>query len=350
MSENNNGVITDIKIIDDKTYIVLENNCLYRGGGGQPPDKGYIVGKDFKAVLKNVENIDVRNYWLVESNKEITIGDVEIFIDELWRFELSQQHTAQHIVSGFALSLFGWVTDGFTIFDDYSKIEFLSADDDEEKYKILEQKTNEAIIKSIPVKIFETDGSLETRKKIDKDIIRVVEIGDIDRCPCGGTHVENTSQLGGFCIISFERKNSKCMKVEFSSGLRSGRILKEFYNREAILRKKLTGEISERIDELLKENSNFIKKERTLIELLSKNISDKDGIVELRDLPISNNDLKYLSSLLSKRGLNSTLVNNEGYFSISGDNSEALFEKIKLEGAVGGGKGIITGKLNIFKE
>ena len=350
MSDNNIGLIKDIKNVNGKSYILLENTCLYTGGGGQPSDRGYIIGDGFKAYLKNVEKIEGMDYWQVESDKVIKIGEVDIFFDNLWRYELSQQHTAQHIISGFALSIYGWVTDGFTIFDDYSKIEFLSADDDEEKYKILEQKTNEAIIKSIPVKIYETDGSIETRKKIDKDIIRVVEIGDIDRCPCGGTHVENTSQLGGFCIIGFERKNSKCMKVEFSSGLRSGRILKEFYNREAILRKKLTGEISERIDELLKENSNFIKKERTLIELLSKNISDKDGVVELRDLPISNNDLKYLSSLLSKRGLNSILINNEGYFSISGDNSEALFEKIKLEGAVGGGKGIITGKLNILKE
>jgi len=350
MSEKNIGLIKEIKKIEDKRYILLENSCLYNGGGGQPSDRGYLVGNGFKANLKNVENIEGANYWLVESDKEISTGNVEIFIDELWRFELSQQHTVQHIVSGFALSLFGWVTDGFTIFDDYSKIEFLSADDDADKYKILEQKTNEAIVKSIPIKIYETSENIETRKKIDRDILRIVEIGDIDKCPCGGTHVENTSQIGGFSILNFERKNSKCMKITFSSGLRLGRKLREFYDREAVLRKKLTGEISERIDEILKLNNDYIKNEKLLIELLAENISSENNLVELRKLPIDHKQLKYLSILLSERRLNSVLINTEGYFSISGDDSETLFEKLKLEGAIGGGKGIITGKLNILKE
>jgi alanyl-tRNA synthetase len=34
------------------------------------------------------------------------------------------------------------------------------------------------------------------------DAIRIVRIGDYDSCPCIGPHVENTSQIGRFKIIS----------------------------------------------------------------------------------------------------------------------------------------------------
>jgi Ser-tRNA(Ala) deacylase AlaX len=34
------------------------------------------------------------------------------------------------------------------------------------------------------------------------DIIRIIKVGDYDSCPCIGKHVSNTSEIGGFRIIS----------------------------------------------------------------------------------------------------------------------------------------------------
>jgi len=51
--------------------------------------------------------------------------EVDVVIDELWRLEVSQQHTAQHIFSALAEQLYGWPSEGFAIFEDESKLNFL---------------------------------------------------------------------------------------------------------------------------------------------------------------------------------------------------------------------------------
>jgi len=76
--------------------------------------------------------------------------EVDVVIDELWRLEVSQQHTAQHIFSALAEQLYGWPSEGFAIFEDESKIELLGADEDPEKYAQLERQVNEVILRANP--------------------------------------------------------------------------------------------------------------------------------------------------------------------------------------------------------
>src|SRR5262249_51238445 len=50
--------------------------------------------------------------------------------------------------------------------------------------------------------------------------IRVIEVGDFDVTPCGGTHCTHTAQVGLFRIVGTERYKGKT-RIAFSAGRRS---------------------------------------------------------------------------------------------------------------------------------
>jgi len=45
------------------------------------------------------------------------------------------------------------------------------------------------------------------------DPLRVIRIGDLDLCPCGGTHVGNLDEIGELRIASVETKGSQTDRV-----------------------------------------------------------------------------------------------------------------------------------------
>jgi misacylated tRNA(Ala) deacylase len=45
--------------------------------------------------------------------------------------------------------------------------------------------------------------------------LRVVEIEDIDLCPCAGTHVENTSELSEMEIVNVKSKGSGKLRITY---------------------------------------------------------------------------------------------------------------------------------------
>lgn len=78
----------------------------------------------------------------------------------------------------------------------------------------LEQKMNEVIKQNLPVTfIYSTQTEMKELFNLDRlpdnasENIRIVKIGDYDACPCIGTHVSNTSEIGTFKIISSSFSN-----------------------------------------------------------------------------------------------------------------------------------------------
>ena len=49
------------------------------------------------------------------------------------------------------------------------------------------------------------------------DTLRIVYVGDYDACPCLGTHVQNTSEIGAFRISSTRYEDGK-FRIVFRLG------------------------------------------------------------------------------------------------------------------------------------
>ncbi|MDD3161145.1 MAG: hypothetical protein PHX49_04355 [Bacteroidales bacterium] len=85
----------------------------------------------------------------------------------------------------------------------------------------IETKVNEIIRMHLPVTIEflsqeEAKGTFNLDKLPDdaSETLRIVKVGEYDACPCIGLHVENTSEIGVFKILSYDY-NEGTLRLRF---------------------------------------------------------------------------------------------------------------------------------------
>lgn len=183
--------------------VLLDRSAFYPEGGGQPCDLG---------ILGNTEVTDVqeKDGELIHYVKaELEPGtEVTGRIDWQRRFDLMQQHSGEHIVSGLVHEAYGYNNVGFHMSSDVITIDF-SGVLDERQLAEIEEKTNRNIWEDNPVEIFYPDkeelAALPYRSK--KELtgkIRLVRFPGADLCACCGTHVTHTGEIGMVKILSVE--------------------------------------------------------------------------------------------------------------------------------------------------
>jgi len=209
-------------------YIVLDGTYFYPEGGGQPADHGRLVwggAADVRDVQK--EHGDVRHYIGGRDGDLPDEGaDVEGRIDAARRAVLTRMHTAQHVLSKIVLDRFDAQTAGNQIHPDRSRIDFEPADFSEEEVAFLERRTNTVLEQDLPVEKTQMPRAQaeaqtpEGRGLLDLipdhvDPLRMVRIGDLDLCPCGGTHVDSLQEVGGIRITNRTSKGANVDRIEF---------------------------------------------------------------------------------------------------------------------------------------
>lgn len=122
-------------------------------------------------------------------------------------------HTTEHILNQTMIRLFGCArSKNAHIEKKKSKCDyFLKARPSEKEIADIEKKVNEIIELKLAVSA-EIISRDEAAKIVDlsklpedaPDTLRIVRVGDYDVCACIGNHVENTSQIGAFKIISYD--------------------------------------------------------------------------------------------------------------------------------------------------
>lgn len=126
-------------------------------------------------------------------------------------------HTAEHVLNQTMVRLFGCGRSFSSHLNaDKSKCDyhFPRPLEDAEAAEI-ERRVNEVLGRNLPVRT-ETLPRAEAGEKVDLGrlpahlegeealMVRIVTVGDYDICPCIGEHVENTSQVGTFRLISHD--------------------------------------------------------------------------------------------------------------------------------------------------
>ncbi len=216
-----------IKDIVDENLLLEETFC-YPRGGGQPGDQGLISNSTTQTRLLETLPGDSILHPL-ESVKGFEVGDkVECIIDQDRRNKNTTMHTVQHIVSAMANDLFGGETVGNQISEDYTRIDFLFEDRDKFNSNDLEQAVNDVINSHKEVRIHNWDRATilsheqmrhtKFMNRIPSSIqnLRVVEIRDIDLCPCAGTHVDNTSKLNEMTIMKVKSKGAGKLRLTYN--------------------------------------------------------------------------------------------------------------------------------------
>lgn len=137
--------------------------------------------------------------------------------------EYPPMHTAEHILNQTMIRLFGCErSKNAHIERKKSKCDyFLSDAPTAEQIAAIEQKVNEVIKADMPVCIELVDrnavpaGVDLSKLPVDaSNTLRIVRIGDYDVCACIGVHVERTSEIGTFKIISYDY-NEGVLRLRF---------------------------------------------------------------------------------------------------------------------------------------
>lgn len=207
-------------------YIVLDKTLFYKEGGGQPSDKGRIRFEGSEYSVKKVEkkNGEIRHIL----NSEFPEENVQIRGELNWerRYRHMRMHTAQHIISRVVLNEFEASTAGNQIHFEKSRIDFNPVNFSNKDVETIQKQVNEIINKDISITKSEISREiLEERVEKDRsnldlipshvDPLRVVEIGEWDICPCGGTHVQKTGEVKGIEIIDRISKGKDTERIVF---------------------------------------------------------------------------------------------------------------------------------------
>ena len=198
--------------------VILDQTAFYPEGGGQPSDTG-VLGN---TKVKDVREKDGELIHYTDAPLEVG-AEVIGRIDWKRRFDLMQQHSGEHIVSGLVHEIFGYDNVGFHMGSDVITIDF-SGMLDEGQMAEIEARTNEIIWENKAVEIFypteEELNELEYRSKKElSGWVRIVRFPGADTCACCGTHVTHTGEIGMVKLLSVV-KFHEGVRVEMLSGKR----------------------------------------------------------------------------------------------------------------------------------
>lgn len=204
--------------------VTLDRTAFYPTSGGQPFD----TGKLNSAAVVEVSDSDagsVAGEIIHLTEKPVAKGPVHGVIDWPRRFDHMQQHSAQHMLSAAFIELFGFQTVSFHLGRDSSTIDLAAPSVVPRHLEQAERRVNEIIFDDREISVrYGTAEELARegiRKKVEREgTLRVVDITDFDRQPCGGTHLGRTGQAGMLLIRKCERQK-QYWRVEFVAGFRA---------------------------------------------------------------------------------------------------------------------------------
>ncbi|WP_435066501.1 alanyl-tRNA editing protein [Haloplanus sp. C73] len=214
----------------DGTAVTLDETYFYAESGGQPADRGTLAGVPVTDVQHDSGAVV---HHLAEAT-DIEPGETVVgVIDDDFRTYCTRAHTASHLLYGAGRRLFDDLGyGGFGIDAEKVRVDLATSTDiDDETLVELERLTNRAVWdsrpvswESVPVEEAQArdDVAFNTKTEegvmTDADTVRLVDIEGWDVAACGGTHVENTSEIGPVEVLDRSNPGEGLTRIEFAVG------------------------------------------------------------------------------------------------------------------------------------
>ncbi len=214
----------------DEAVIVLDKTPFYAESGGQVGDTGVISGAMTAFEVSDTKKIHSGHFLhMGVAQGTVSVGDsVTASVDEARRRSIMRNHTAAHLlqaalrkVLGDHVHQAGQLVDSERVRFDFSHFEAVTP----EQLNEIETIINKNVLSAIPVVTNEMPidearklGAMALFGEKYGDIVRVVNVEGTSIEFCGGTHVDNTSKLGLFKIISENSVAAGVRRIEAVTG------------------------------------------------------------------------------------------------------------------------------------
>jgi alanyl-tRNA synthetase len=215
---------------DGRALVKLEESPFYAEGGGQVADSGEIRWEGGSARVADVYRIgDDQAVELDSALDGLGPGTrVEAEVDHVSRFATMRNHTATHLLHAALRERLGTHVRqaGSAVRPDKLRFDFThGAPLTTEEIKDIGDRVNDWIKESHPVRALEMSrmdaerlGAMALFGEKYGDWVRVVEVEDVSRELCGGTHVFNTAAIGIFAIASEGSSAANVRRIEALTG------------------------------------------------------------------------------------------------------------------------------------
>ena len=197
--------------------LILDKTLFYPESGNQASDRGYLIlgEKKFKVDKVTKENDEILHHVSSDFKNELNLGDtIGGEVDWEYRYGIMKAHSSQHIFSAVFKNKYNIDTlRAILNFEEvylqlFQKIEF-------EQLSVILTEVNKICISNnlkLNGRIVSRKEAEEVSEKIRSPIpeeprIRLMEIKNLDLVCCGGTHVNNTTEIGLIFIYEFKRGN-----------------------------------------------------------------------------------------------------------------------------------------------
>ena len=223
-------MVNQVKPGDTINMVFAETPC-YPEGGGQVSDKAVVLGDGASGEITNCRKLPdgkiIHEVTLKEG--QLAVGDmVSVNVIDSLRRNTERNHSATHLLhKALKETLGGHVEQaGSYVANNRVRFDFTHFNaPTEEEIKQVERRVNEKIFANISVDAKEMSykqaikhGAVALFGEKYGDNVRVVIMGDYSMELCGGTHVNNTSQIGIFKILSESGVGAGLRRIEAVTG------------------------------------------------------------------------------------------------------------------------------------
>ena len=252
-------------------YVNLNQTAFYPEGGGQACDLGTLGGVNVLDVRERGEDV----IHLCDGPLEVG-STVEGVIDYERRFDLMQQHSGEHIVSGIIHEKYGYHNVGFHMGSEVITIDFdgmIPAEDLPE----IEAKVNRAIWQNIPLHIWYPSPDelptvgYRTKRELPWPV-RIVEVPGYDKCACCGVHVASTGEIGFvklFTVVKFHQG----VRIEMACGRKALEYLTAVYDQNRQVSQAFSARILE-TGAAARQMNDLLAKDKYTITGLQRQLFD----------------------------------------------------------------------------
>ncbi|MBN2211533.1 MAG: alanine--tRNA ligase [Sedimentisphaerales bacterium] len=280
---NGDGYITSGKVPPHaRVGLVLDRTCAYAEAGGQVGDRGEITWDSKNFLFEQTQRIgSAVAHWGATDSDDLTVGAKVVITISSDREDTARHHTATHLLQWALQNVLGKHAhqEGSLVCPDYLRFDFTHPKAlTGEELRRVETLVNEKIQEACPVTAAVLPqnqarqlGAMALFSEKYGDEVRVLAIGaehpDIldvafSKEFCGGTHVTNTRDIGGFKIVREESVATGVRRITAVTGRALNQMLslhsKQIEQLTQIL-KTTPQQVVDRVNALLEENKKLKK-------------------------------------------------------------------------------------------
>ena len=215
----------------DGVLVVLDKTPFYAEMGGQAADHGVLNGAECSLRVLDVKKTP-KGYYVhtcVLESGIVKVGDVlTAQVDKGYRMAIARNHTATHLlqaalreVLGDHVHQAGSYQDASITHFDFTHFSAVTPEELARVQKIVNDKIFDSMnvtVQEMPVEEAKKLGAMALFGEKYGKVVRVVDIEGWSTEFCGGTHVKNTAQIGGFKIVSESSAAAGIRRIEAVTG------------------------------------------------------------------------------------------------------------------------------------